>query len=161
MQTSCTSDPLHSGYMSPEYAMEGAFSVKSDTYSFGVLLLEIVSGLKISSPQLIMDFPNLIVYAWNLWKDGKAEDLLDSSVKEYCPSDEVSRCIHIGLLCVQDHPECRPLMSAVVSMLENKTTQLPVPTEPVYFVRRDAEPGRAGYKVLSLNGMTFTELEGR
>jgi len=99
--------------------------------------------------------------AWNLWKDGKAEDLLDSSVKEYCPSDEVSRCIHIGLLCVQDHPECRPLMSAVMSMLENKTTQLPVPTEPVYFVRRDAEPGRAGYKVLSLNGMTFTELEGR
>jgi serine/threonine protein kinase len=53
---------LHSGYMSPEYAMEGAFSVKSDTYSFGVLLLEIVSGLKMCSPHLIMDFPNLIVY---------------------------------------------------------------------------------------------------
>jgi len=47
--------------MSPEYAMEGAFSVKSDTYSFGVLLLEIVSGIKISSPHLLMDFPNLIV----------------------------------------------------------------------------------------------------
>jgi hypothetical protein len=42
--------------------MEGAFSVKSDTYSFGVLLLEIVSGLKISSPNLIIGFPNLIVY---------------------------------------------------------------------------------------------------
>jgi serine/threonine protein kinase len=48
--------------MSPEYAMEGAFSVKSDTYSFGVLLLEIVSGIKISSPNHMMDFPNLIVY---------------------------------------------------------------------------------------------------
>ena len=53
---------MHSGYMSPEYAMEGAFSVKSDTYSFGVLMLEIVSGLKISSPYLIKDFPNLIAY---------------------------------------------------------------------------------------------------
>ena len=55
---------MHSGYMSPEYAMEGAFSVKSDTYSFGVLMLEIVSGLKISSPSpyLIKDFPNLIAY---------------------------------------------------------------------------------------------------
>jgi len=44
--------------------MEGAFSVKSDTYSFGVLMLEIVSGLKISSPSpyLIKDFPNLIAY---------------------------------------------------------------------------------------------------
>jgi hypothetical protein len=51
--------------MSPEYAMEGAFSVKSDTYSFGVLVLEIVSGLKISSPHLITDFPNLIVCVSN------------------------------------------------------------------------------------------------
>ncbi|KAM0920371.1 hypothetical protein ACQ4PT_007558 [Festuca glaucescens] len=51
------------GYMSPEYAMEGVFSVKSDTYSYGVLLLEIVSGLKISSPHhLILDFRNLIDY---------------------------------------------------------------------------------------------------
>ena len=48
--------------MSPEYAMKGAFSVKSDTYSFGVLILEIVSGLKISSPYLIMDFSNLITF---------------------------------------------------------------------------------------------------
>jgi serine/threonine protein kinase len=48
--------------MSPEYAMKGSFSVKSDTYSFGVLLLEIVSGLKISSPHLTMDSPNLIAY---------------------------------------------------------------------------------------------------
>jgi hypothetical protein len=48
--------------MSPEYAMKGSFSVKSDTYSFGVLLLEIVSGLKISSSHLIMDSPNLIAY---------------------------------------------------------------------------------------------------
>lgn len=48
--------------MAPEYAMEGSFSVKSDTYSFGVLLLDIVSGLKIGSPHLIMDFPNLIAY---------------------------------------------------------------------------------------------------
>ena len=45
--------------MSPEYAMEGAFSVKSNTYSFGVLMLEIVSGLKTTSPYLIKDFPNL------------------------------------------------------------------------------------------------------
>ena len=46
--------------MSPEYAMEGIFSVKSDTYSFGVLVLELISGCKISSPHLTMDFPNLI-----------------------------------------------------------------------------------------------------
>jgi len=48
--------------MSPEYAMEGAFSVKSDTYSFGVILLEIVSGLRIRSTHIIMDCPDLISY---------------------------------------------------------------------------------------------------
>ncbi|CAL5070221.1 unnamed protein product [Urochloa decumbens] len=146
------------GYMSPEYAMEGAFSIKSDTYSFGVLLLEIVSGMKISSPHLIMDFPNLIVYAWNLWKDGKTEDLVDPSVKENCPFGEVSRCIHIGLLCAQDSPNCRPLMSTVVLMLESKTTPVPIPLQPVYFART----GRgSGNKVLSMNDMSLTELEGR
>lgn len=49
--------------MAPEYAMEGMFSVKTDVYSFGVLLLEVISGVKISNIDRIMDFPNLIVYA--------------------------------------------------------------------------------------------------
>lgn len=48
--------------MAPEYAMEGMFSVKTDVYSFGVLLLEVISGVKISNIDRIMDFPNLIVY---------------------------------------------------------------------------------------------------
>jgi len=38
-----------SGYMAPEYAMNGQFSVKSDVYSFGVLILEIISGKKVNS----------------------------------------------------------------------------------------------------------------
>jgi hypothetical protein len=104
----------------------------------------------------------LSVQAWNLWKDGKTDDLVDSSIKENCPLDEVSWCIHIGLLCVQDSPDCRPLMSEVLSMLENKTTLLPIPMQAVYFVHRDAEPARVGNnRVLSLNAMSFTEVEGR
>jgi serine/threonine protein kinase len=51
--------------MSPEYAMDGAFSVKSDTYSFGVILLEIICGLKISLTH-ITDFPNLLAYVSNV-----------------------------------------------------------------------------------------------
>ena len=52
----------HSGYMAPEYAMEGVFSTKSDVYSFGVLVLEVVTGIKRSSNSHIMGFPSLIVY---------------------------------------------------------------------------------------------------
>jgi serine/threonine protein kinase len=51
-----------SGYMSPEYAMEGIISVKSDVYSFGVLLLEIVSGLKIGTTSPTRCCRNLIDY---------------------------------------------------------------------------------------------------
>ncbi|GJN01636.1 hypothetical protein PR202_ga18916 [Eleusine coracana subsp. coracana] len=99
--------------------------------------------------------------AWNLWNDGKIEDLVDSSIKDNCPLDEVARCIHIGLLCVQDSPDYRPLMSAVVFMLENKT-RLPVPKQPVYFARTDAEHGQStDSRVLSIYDMSLTALEGR
>ncbi|KAE8811354.1 putative serine/threonine-protein kinase receptor [Hordeum vulgare] len=149
------------GYMSPEYAMDGAFSVKSDTYSFGVLLLEIISGLKISLPQL-SDFPNLLAYAWNLWNDGKPMDMVDSSIIDNCSPTEVLRCIHIGLLCVQDNPYNRPLMSSVVFMLENETTSLSTPQRPVYFAYRNSEAKETGENTSSsMNNMSVTMLEGR
>lgn len=150
------------GYMAPEYAMEGSFSVKSDTYSFGVILLEIVSGLKISSPHLLMDFPNLIAYAWNLWKDGKSEQMVDSFVVESnCPLDEVSRCVQIGLLCVQDDPGSRPVMAVVVFMLENRTTPLPTPKQPSYFAQRGYKPRKAGDHREVSTDMSLTALEAR
>ncbi|BAS91188.1 Os04g0633200 [Oryza sativa Japonica Group] len=149
------------GYMSPEYAMDGAFSVKSDTYSYGVILLEIVSGLKISLPRL-MDFPNLLAYAWSLWKDDKAMDLVDSSIAESCSKMEVLLCIHIGLLCVQDNPNNRPPMSSVVFMLENEAAALPAPIQPVYFAHRASGAKQSGGNTSSSNNnMSLTVLEGR
>lgn len=149
------------GYMSPEYAMDGAFSVKSDTYSFGVILLEIISGLKISLPT-ISDFPNLLAYAWNLWKDGKTMDMVDSSIVHNYSPTEVLRCIRIGLLCVQDNPNTRPLMSSVVFMLENETTELSTPKQPVYFAQRKSEAKETAENTSSsMNNMSLTVLEGR
>ncbi|KAF7019356.1 hypothetical protein CFC21_032535 [Triticum aestivum] len=145
------------GYMSPEYAMEGIFSLKSDTYSFGIFLLEIVSGLKISSPHhLVMDFRNLIAYAWNLWKDGKSMDFMDATLMESYSPDEVSKCIHIGLMCVQDSPNARPHMSSVVSMLDNEAMPRAVPKQPMYFAQRTVE----GLE-MSTNGASLTTLDGR
>ncbi|XP_024311521.1 G-type lectin S-receptor-like serine/threonine-protein kinase B120 isoform X3 [Brachypodium distachyon] len=150
------------GYMSPEYVTGGAFSTKSDTYSFGVLLLEIVSGLKISSPQLIPNFSSLITYAWRLWEDGKATELVDSSVVDSCKIHEVLRCIHVGLLCVQDRPDDRPLMSSVMFALENESAVLPAPKQPVYFSLCNYEDGEARESMEnSANAMSITKLEGR
>ncbi|EEC78086.1 hypothetical protein OsI_17565 [Oryza sativa Indica Group] len=150
------------GYMSPEYAMEGIFSVKSDTYSFGVLVLELISGSKISSPHLTMDFPNLIARAWSLWKDGNAEDFVDSIILESYPISEFLLCIHLGLLCVQEDPSARPFMSSVVAMLENETTARPTPKQPAYFVPRNymAEGARQDANK-SVNSMSLTTLQGR
>lgn len=150
------------GYMSPEYAMEGIFSVKSDTYSFGVLVLELISGCKISSTHLIMDFPNLIACAWSLWKDGKAEKFVDSIILECYSLNEFLLCIHVGLLCVQEDPNARPLMSSVVAMFENEATTLPTSKQPAYFVPRNcmAEGAREDANK-SVNSISLTTLQGR
>uniref|UniRef100_A0ACD5X6F0 Uncharacterized protein n=1 Tax=Avena sativa TaxID=4498 RepID=A0ACD5X6F0_AVESA len=147
------------GYMAPEYAMEGIFSTKSDVYSFGVLLLEVATGTRRST----MGFPSLIVYSWNMWREGKTEQLADSSVMETCSPDEVLLCIHVALLCVQDNPEDRPLMSSVVSILENGSTSLPAPSCPAYFTRRNTETEELFRDDIqnSANSVTLTEIEGR
>jgi len=150
------------GYMAPEYAMEGIFSAKSDVYSFGVLLLEVVSGIKISSVDRIPSYANLIVYAWNLWKEGKAKDLVDKCIVENCLLDEASLCVHMGLLCVQENPDDRPFMSSVVLNLENGCTTLPAPNHPAYFVQRKSDMEQM--KEDSTNSKctaTLTIIEGR
>ncbi|KAL6659396.1 hypothetical protein ACP70R_003436 [Stipagrostis hirtigluma subsp. patula] len=147
------------GYMSPEYALEGTISVKSDVYSFGVLVLEIVSGLKISATGPITGPRNLIGYAWSLWKHGSMLDLLDSSITGSCSPDETLRCIHIALLTVQDNPNARPLMQLIVSSLDNEAIELPQPTEPVYFTRRNYQVDGAGESYG--NEMSCPALEGR
>ncbi|XP_066344527.1 G-type lectin S-receptor-like serine/threonine-protein kinase RKS1 [Miscanthus floridulus] len=149
------------GYMSPEYAMDGAFSVKSDTYSFGVIVLEIISSLKISLTHC-KGFSSLLAYAWSLWIDDRATDLVDSSLAKSCSYSEALRCIQIGLLCVQDNPNSRPLMLSVVTMLENETTPLPVPIQPMYFSYRGTTQGTEENTSSSMNNMSLaTVLEGR
>ncbi|XP_044334898.1 uncharacterized protein [Triticum aestivum] len=69
-----TKENIESRYMSPKYVMGGVFSVKLDTYSYGVILLEIASGLKITSPQLVKNYIGLTAYASKLWEDDRLGD---------------------------------------------------------------------------------------
>ncbi|KAK7366504.1 hypothetical protein VNO80_08495 [Phaseolus coccineus] len=120
------------GYMAPEYAMEGLFSVKSDVFSFGVVLLEIISGKRSSGFYQTELAPTLLAYAWRVWNEGKALDFVDSVVLETCPASEVVRCMHIGLLCVQENPEHRPTMSTVMLLLGSESMGLPQPKQPAF-----------------------------
>ncbi|GAB2298818.1 hypothetical protein Dimus_032896 [Dionaea muscipula] len=120
------------GYMAPEYALHGLISVKSDVFSFGVLVLEIISGQRNSafrSGELVED---LITSVWRNWRNGAVLSIIDPMVSGGGSRDEIMRCIHIGLLCVQEYEEDRPTMSSVVGMLSSHSLTLPMPSEPAY-----------------------------
>ncbi|KAL5063206.1 hypothetical protein RYX36_024943 [Vicia faba] len=120
------------GYMPPEYAVYGSFSVKSDVFSFGVIVLEIISGRKsreFFNPEHNL---NLIGHAWRLWSEDKQLEMIDESLKDSVVMDEALKCIQIGLLCVQDRADDRPEMSSVVLML-NGERALPSPRKPGFY----------------------------
>lgn len=120
------------GYMAPEYAMEGLFSVKSDVFSFGVILLEIASGKRSSGFYLSEHGQTLLAYAWRLWNEGREMELVDPSLMDRSPTEGIVRCIHVGLLCVQEDPADRPTMSFVVLALESDPIALPQPKQPAF-----------------------------
>ncbi|KAG4995300.1 hypothetical protein JHK86_032127 [Glycine max] len=145
------------GYMSPEYAMSGVISTKTDVYSFGVLLLEIVSGKKNNCD----DYPlNLIGYAWKLWNQGEALKLVDTMLNGSCPHIQVIRCIHIGLLCTQDQAKDRPTMLDVISFLSNENTQLPPPIQPSLYTINGVKEAKQ-HKSCSINEITNSMTSGR
>ncbi|KAH0691699.1 hypothetical protein KY289_019057 [Solanum tuberosum] len=138
------------GYMAPEYAMEGLFSTKSDVFSFGVLLLEIVSGRKNNS--IVSEYgQSLLNFAWKLWREGHGLELMDPCLSQSCVTTEITKCIHLGLLCVQQDPADRPTMSCVAFMLENDTQTLPRPSQPAFSIGGSTAEPRSNDQLCSVN----------
>jgi hypothetical protein len=69
---------------------------------------------------------------WRLWGENKVLDLIDPTLHEVCNADQFVKCVHIGLLCVQDDPNDRPAISNVITMLDSDTGALPTPKQPAY-----------------------------
>ncbi|KAL0301120.1 UNVERIFIED_CONTAM: Receptor-like serine/threonine-protein kinase SD1-8 [Sesamum radiatum] len=131
------------GYMAPEYAVDGKYSVKSDIFSFGVVLLEI---------------------AWLLWKENKILELMDECMKNTFVESQVKRCTQVGLLCVQKYAEDRPVMSSVLFMLGTEGAVLPEPKEPGFLIERSFSPVRTRTSTPPSSReetMTITDLEAR
>ncbi|CAN6452152.1 unnamed protein product [Victoria cruziana] len=124
------------GYMSPEYAMDGLFSVKSDVYSFGILLLEIISGQLNSCFHLSEQSHSLVGHAWSLWYLGQPLEFIDPMIEDSLYIQDILKCIHIALLCVQDDPSSRPTMSTVFHMLGNESPPLQKPAEPTFSTKK-------------------------
>ncbi|CAF2123709.1 BnaA03g19850D [Brassica napus] len=158
------------GYMSPEYAMDGIFSMKSDVFSFGVLLLEIISGKKNNGFYNSNHDLNLLAFVWRKWKEGKWLEILDpiiiDSSSSTCQAHEILRCIQIGLLCVQERAEDRPVMASVMVMIGSETMAIPEPKRPGFCVGRnpleiDSSSSTQGNDECTVNQVTLSVIDAR
>ncbi|PAN40535.1 hypothetical protein PAHAL_7G322600 [Panicum hallii] len=142
------------GYTAPEYAIRGELTVKADTYSFGVLVLEIISSRKNTDLSLPNEMQYLPEHAWRLHEQSKILELVDPKVQaDGFDEKEVQQVCQIALLCVQPYPNLRPAMSEVVLMLTMKSDQsIPAPMKPAFLDRKSLK---------DKNGTSDTAMEMR
>ncbi|KAK1324573.1 Cysteine-rich receptor-like protein kinase 42 [Acorus calamus] len=117
----------------PEYAIHGQLSEKVDTYSYGVVVLEIISGRKSNDIKLEAVFQYLLEWAWKLYEEDRLMELVDTTLdpKDY-KADELKRIMEIALLCTQSTVSARPTMSEVVVLLLSKGNAGIQPTRPTF-----------------------------
>lgn len=139
--------------------MQGQLSVKADVYSFGVLLLEIMSGRKISDVNIPYEMENLLEWAWKLYKGDDVKNLVDPTVAETCPQEKAGRFIQVGLLCVQLDATLRPTMSSVIVMISSNSVRLANPQRPAFISKSKSHGPKARGKFNSESGAGSYETE--
>lgn len=153
------------GYTAPEYAIHGQLSEKVDTYSFGVVVLEIISGRKCNEMK-VESTEFLLEQAWKLYEDDMHLKLVDESMNEY-REEEVKKVIEIALMCTQSPVSVRPTMSEVVVLLvSERSIELTRPTRPT-LIDKDNDKKIRGETTAATGSSTsdatasFTEFTGR
>ncbi|OIT36400.1 PREDICTED: G-type lectin S-receptor-like serine/threonine-protein kinase SD2-5 [Nicotiana attenuata] len=115
------------GYLAPEWITNYAISEKSDVFSYGMVLLEIIGGRKNYDPSESSEKSHFPSYAFKMMEEGKLKDLIDRNLKIEEEDERVSIAIKVALWCIQDDMSLRPSMAKVVQMLEGICT---VPSPP-------------------------------
>ncbi|XP_074270053.1 cysteine-rich receptor-like protein kinase 25 isoform X2 [Silene latifolia] len=149
------------GYMPPEYAIEGRFSEKSDVFSFGVLLLEIITGKK--TRWFDESSLSLLGYVWKQWNEDNNISLIDPIIAYQGFEAEISKCIHVGLLCVQEYAQDRPDISDVIAKLSaSSMAGFQKPKQPGFTqFMRDTSTSTQSHERSSTNDVSITNISGR
>lgn len=132
------------GYMAPEWVKMDPITPKADVYSFGMVLLEIVSGRRNHEMQeSVMQSEDWYFPRWafdKVFKEMKVEDILDPQIIHCYDGrlhfEMVDRMVKTAMWCVQDRPEMRPSMGKVAKMLEG-TVEMMEPKKPTIFFLAD------------------------
>uniref|UniRef100_A0A0R0HU11 Protein kinase domain-containing protein n=1 Tax=Glycine max TaxID=3847 RepID=A0A0R0HU11_SOYBN len=136
------------GYTAPEYALHGQLSEKADIYSYGIVVLEIISGQKsIDSKVIVVDDGEdeyLLRQAWKLYVRGMHLELVDKSLDPNSyDAEEVKKIIGIALMCTQSSAAMRPSMSEVVVLLSgNHLLEHMRPSMPLFIQLTNLRPHR-------------------
>jgi len=113
------------GYLAPEYAMWGKVSGACDVYSFGILLLEIISGRKPIERLPSGAKRTITEWAEPLIARGRLGDLVDPRLRGAFDAAELARVVECAALCVQGEPDRRPDMRTVVRILRGDSDAVP------------------------------------
>jgi serine/threonine protein kinase len=131
------------GYTAPEYALHGQLSEKADVYSYGIVVLEIVSGRRCVDARREDPMRLLLEWAWNEFEHEHVLNIVDPTLEGQYPREQALRLITIALLCTQGSSALRPAMSEVASMLTNNL-QIPLhPTQPAFIASASAPSQRS------------------
>ncbi|GLT62605.1 hypothetical protein SLA2020_352270 [Shorea laevis] len=152
------------GYVPPEYVKKGIYSMKYDVYSFGVLLLQIISGKRTSNYYGCNENLNLLEYAYELWKEDRGIEFFDPSLDDSFSSCKLLRCMQVALLCVQENSGDRPSMLEVSTMLKNEVLRINAPKQPAFSINKDGNEENQSLSretLLSVNDATITQMVPR
>ncbi|CAI9759575.1 unnamed protein product [Fraxinus pennsylvanica] len=116
------------GYLAPEWITNYAISEKSDVYSYGMVLLEIIGGRKNYDPAESLEKSHFPSYAFKMMEEGKLKAIIDAKLKIDEEDERVGIAIKVALWCIQDDMYLRPSMTKVVQMLERVSPVPPPPT---------------------------------
>ncbi|KAI7735543.1 hypothetical protein M8C21_032054 [Ambrosia artemisiifolia] len=142
------------GYMAPEYLAHGQLTEKADVYSFGILILEVVTGMESNRSKTTEYSESLLCIAWEHFKQGTVEEIVDPNLMMHIHPNtdfqkDVIKVVHVGLLCTQEAPSLRPSMSAALKMLAKTDESLPTPSNPPFIDENTMELSNITQKLLS------------